>query len=134
MAELRTNNEEQAERLLRVLHLREEVRCKTEGERDLRRLVEVRLEDVPAARVNMLAPTAKRIDSLVEDQEALQHLQLVLVRCRAPDLVVQLVVRQRLLRLQTLVRQCRPVITSQCHEKQSNITTYINWEAWSAAG
>ena len=54
MTELRTNDEEQAERLLRVLHLREEVRCETEGERDLRRLVEVRLEDVPAGRVSIL--------------------------------------------------------------------------------
>ena len=58
MAELRTNDEEQAEWLLRVLHLRKEVRCETERQRNLRRLIEVRLENVPAARVSILALTA----------------------------------------------------------------------------
>ena len=36
-----------------------------------------------------------RQDVLVEDQETLQHLQLVLVRRRAANLVVQLLVRER---------------------------------------
>ena len=73
MTELRTNDEEQAERLLRVLHLREEVRCETEGERDLRRLVEVRLQDVPrciSVSRGVLTDTDE-YDALVEDQEAL---------------------------------------------------------------
>ena len=58
MTELCTNDEEQAERLLRVLHLGEEVRCETERQRNLRRLVKVRLQDVPATRVSIPAPTA----------------------------------------------------------------------------
>ena len=46
---------------------------------------------------------------LVENQEALKNLELVLVRHRASDSVVQLLVTQRLLRLQPLVGQCGPV-------------------------
>lgn len=91
-AELVANDDEHAERLARVLDLGKEVGREAEGERDLGRLVEVRLEDV-----------------LVEDEEGLEHLQLVLVRDRAPQAVVQLRVRQRLLRRQPLVRQRRPV-------------------------
>ena len=49
-----------------------------------------------------------RIDSLVEDQEALEHLELVLVRDGPPDLVVQLGVGERHLRAQTLVRERGP--------------------------
>ena len=45
---------------------------------------------------------------LVEDEEALEHLKLVLVRHGAPDLVVQLRVRERHLRAQALVRERRP--------------------------
>lgn len=58
MAELRTNNKEQAEGLLRVLHLGEEVRRETERQRNLRRLIEVRLENVPAGHISIPAPTA----------------------------------------------------------------------------
>ena len=50
----RTDDEEHAVRLLRVLNLGQEVGCETERQRDLRRLVEVRLEDVPAGRVSIL--------------------------------------------------------------------------------
>ena len=45
---------------------------------------------------------------LVENQETLQHLQLVLVRRRTADLVVQLLVRERRCRLEALVRQRWP--------------------------
>ena len=50
-AELAADDEEHAERLPRVLDLGQEVRRKAEGERDLGRLVEVRLEDVPKAAI-----------------------------------------------------------------------------------
>ena len=89
--ELVADDEEHAERLLRVLDLGQEVGREAERERDLRRLVEVRLEDV-----------------LVEDEEALEHLQLVLVWHGAPDLVVQLLVGERHLGLEALVRQGWP--------------------------
>lgn len=42
-----TDDEEHAVRLLRVLDLRQELGRKTERQRDLGRLVEVRLEHVP---------------------------------------------------------------------------------------
>ena len=44
----RTDDEEQPERLVRVLDLRQERRREAEREGDLCRLVKVRLEDVPA--------------------------------------------------------------------------------------
>ena len=46
-AELIADDEEDAERLLRVLDLGQEVGCEPERERNLRRLVEVGLQDVP---------------------------------------------------------------------------------------
>ena len=47
-------------------------------------------------RRQLRAPRADgRGDALVEDQEALEHLELVLVRDGPPDLVVQLLVRER---------------------------------------
>ena len=46
-AELVADDEEDAERLLRVLDLGQEVGREAERERDLRRLVEVRLQDAP---------------------------------------------------------------------------------------
>ena len=42
-----SDDDEHAERLRGVLNLRQEVRCKAERKRDLSRLVEVGLEDVP---------------------------------------------------------------------------------------
>ena len=49
-----------------------------------------------------------RRSALVEDQEALEDLELVFVRRRPPDLVVQLSVGERHLRAQTLVGKRRP--------------------------
>ena len=46
-AELAADEEEHAERLPRVLDLGQEVRREPERQRDLRRLVEVRLQDAP---------------------------------------------------------------------------------------
>ena len=45
--ELAADDEEHAERLPRVLDLGQEVRREPERQRDLRRLVEVRLQDAP---------------------------------------------------------------------------------------
>ena len=45
---------------------------------------------------------------LVEDEEALEYLQLMLIRDSTSDLVVQLVVRKDLDCLESLVRQGRP--------------------------
>ncbi len=49
-AELVADHDEHAERLDRVLDLGKEARREAERERDLGRLVEVRLEDVPVGR------------------------------------------------------------------------------------
>ena len=60
-------------------------------------------------RRQLRAPRADgRGGALVEDQEALEDLELVLVRRRPPDLVVQLSVGERHLRAQTLVGKRRP--------------------------
>lgn len=69
------NNHEYAKRLVRVLDVRQEPTIEAEGERDFGWLVEVGLEDM-----------------LVEDEERLKDLEIVLVRDRLPDLVVQLLV------------------------------------------
>lgn len=47
-AELASDDKEQPKRLRRILHLGQELWCQTERERDLRRLVEVRLKHMPA--------------------------------------------------------------------------------------
>ena len=116
----RTDDEEQPEWLVRVLDLRQERRREAERQGDLRRLVKVRLEDVPELVPNFSIQSyhvqleekavlkEKSGDALVENEEALEDLQLVLVEHRLPDLVVQLLVRERLLRLQALVRQRGP--------------------------
>ena len=46
---------------------------------------------------------------LVEDEEALENLELVLVRDSPAHLVVKLFVRKRLFDFETLIGQCRPV-------------------------
>ena len=51
-AELVADDEEHAKRLFGVLHLGKEVRCETEREGDLRRLVEVCLQDSPSQTIN----------------------------------------------------------------------------------
>lgn len=71
---------------------------------------------------------------LVEDQEALEDLQLVLVLARTANLVVELLVAERLLSLQTLVRQSRPKAQSASEGGAEMQTTDINCDASSAAG
>ena len=51
----------------------------------------------------------KEIGALVEDHEALQYLELVLVRDGAADLVVQLLIGERHLRAQALVGERGPM-------------------------
>lgn len=41
---------------------------------------------------------------LVEDEERFKHLQLMLVRNRTPDLIIELSIRERLSGLQALIR------------------------------
>ena len=84
------NDHEHTKRLVRVFDVRQEVAIQAEGERDCGWLVEVGLEDM-----------------LVEDEERLEHLEIVLVRNCLPDLVVQLLVRERSLRFESLVREGR---------------------------
>ena len=72
----RTDDEEHAVRLLRVLDLRQELGCETEGQRDFRRLVEVRLQDIPTLHARHKKTRAKKQGRcsehvLVEDEEAL---------------------------------------------------------------
>ena len=74
-----TNDKEDAERFLRVLDLRQEVRCKAEGHCNLRRLVEVRLQHVPDNRSDGMRCDDRsnkhlRVGLLIKDEEALQDL------------------------------------------------------------
>ena len=84
------NNHEHTKRFVRVFDVRQEPAIQAEGERDFGWLVKIGLEDV-----------------LIEDKERLEDLEIVLVRDRLPDLVVQLLVRERSLRLESLVRERR---------------------------
>ena len=84
--ELTPDDEEHAKGLRGVLNLGQEIRCKPEGKRNFRGLVEVGLED-----------------SLVEDEETLEDLELMLVGNGTADLVVQLRICKRLLNLQALI-------------------------------
>ena len=84
--ELGADNEEETEGFEGVFDLWEEIGRETEGEGNFRGLVEVGLED-----------------SLVEDEETLEDLELMLVGNCAADLVVQLRICKRLLNLQALI-------------------------------
>ena len=84
------DNHEHTERLVRVFNVRQEPAIQAEGERDFGRLVEVGLENV-----------------LVEDEERLEDLEIVFIRDRLADLVVQLLVRERSLRFESLVGERR---------------------------
>ena len=83
------NHHEHTKRLIWVLDVWQEPAIQAEGKRDFGWLVEVGLEDV-----------------LVEDEERLENLEVVLVRDCLPDLVVQLLVRERSLCLESLVGEC----------------------------
>jgi hypothetical protein len=80
------NHHEHTERFVRVFDVRQEPAIQAEGERDFGWLVEVGLEDV-----------------LVKDEERLEDLKIVFVCDRLPDLVVQLLVRERSFCLKSLV-------------------------------
>ena len=84
--ELGADNEEETEGFEGVFDLWEEVGRETEGEGNFRGLVEVGLED-----------------SLVEDEETLEDLELMLVGNCAADLVVQLRICKGLFNLQALI-------------------------------
>jgi hypothetical protein len=89
--EIIANNEEHPEWRHRVLDFRQEIGCEAERQRNLCGLVEVGLQDV-----------------LVEDQEAFQHLELMLVWHCAANLVVEVGVVEGLDCLQTLVGERWP--------------------------
>jgi hypothetical protein len=87
-SEVGSNDEEETVRRLGVLDRREELGVKSERQGELGGLVEVGLEDV-----------------LVEDEEGLEDLDVVRVRDRLSDLGVKLLIRQRLLRLESEVAE-----------------------------
>lgn len=86
-SELRTNDKEEAVRLVGVLHVWKEGWVEPEGERDLCRLVEVGLQD-----------------GFIEDEEALEDLMVVRIGSRPLDPVLQLLLAENLLRVQSLIR------------------------------
>lgn len=106
-----TNDKEQPKRLVGIFDLGQETRFQAEGKGHLGRLIEVRLEDVPIpSHALAKSNTRMKIGVLVEDQEALHNLQLVSVRDRLSDLIVELLVGEWLFRHKTLIRKCRPTI------------------------
>ena len=94
----------------------QEVQREAERERNLCRLVEVCLQNAPM-KGNLRVSDCNRRQRIgggrahapVEDYEALEHLQLVLIRYGAPDFVVQLLGEQHL-RAQVLVGECAPAL------------------------
>jgi len=106
-----TNDDKHAIRLLRILDFRKETRSQAERQRYFGRLVEVGLQHVSgqsdrSRAVNFkLRPKERRQNRLVENKEALEDLQFVLVRDAATDFVMEFCIRQRGCVLETLVRQ-----------------------------
>lgn len=101
-----TNNHEHSEGLPRVFHLRQEFRRKAERECDFRWLVKVGFQYVPVHKKASIIRPNSNINAehtLVENEEALENLQLMLV-CHSPShLVMQFLIRERWLCLKTLV-------------------------------
>lgn len=87
--ELIANDEEHAVRLLGILDLRQELGGKPEGESNLGRLIEVGLQDMPG-KILETNDGSERENRLVEDEEALEDLELLLVGDTTTDLVVEL--------------------------------------------
>lgn len=85
-AELVPDDQEHPKRFLRVLDFREEVGIEAEGESDLGGLVKVGFEDV-----------------FVEYEEGFEDLEFVLVGSGLADFVVEFLVGEDLLGLETLV-------------------------------
>ena len=108
-SELVANAQENTEWPLRVLDLGQKLWRETEGQRDLGRLVEVRLENV-AVEIMSEKPAASESTACppVENQEALEDLELLLVMYRTTNVVVYVLVNERLRGLQALVRKRRP--------------------------
>jgi hypothetical protein len=90
-SELVANDNEHAKGLPRVLDLGQEIGSQPEGQCNLGWLIEIGFEDM-----------------LIENQEALQDLEILLVGHGTADFVVKLFIGQRLDELQTLIRQSRP--------------------------
>jgi len=88
--EVVADDDEHAIGLLGILDLGQEVGGEAEGQGDLRGLIKVRLED-----------------ALVEDEEALEDLEVELVVNSAAELVVELRVGEGLHGLETLVGEGR---------------------------
>lgn len=110
-AEVITNDEEHAKWLPGVLDLREEIGSKAERQGNLGGLVEVGLEDVPNTGIVLELSTRVCIatkNELVENQEALQHLEILLIGHGATNFVVEISIVQRLYSLQALIRQRWP--------------------------
>ena len=99
----RTNDEEQAMGLDRIFHFWKKTRIKAERQCDLRRLVEVRLQNMPASRqLRRMACNRERV--LVEDEKAFENLEILFVQDCAANAVVQLLIGEGSFGMKALVR------------------------------
>jgi hypothetical protein len=87
----------------RIFHFWKKSGIKAERQRDLRRLVEVRLQNMPASRqLRRMACYRERV--LVEDKEAFENLEVLFVQDCTTDTVVQLLIGKWPFGLKALVR------------------------------
>jgi hypothetical protein len=105
--ELISDDDEHSERLIWILDLGQKFGCQAERQCDLGWLVEVRLQNVPAHMSATDQSKCLKKKSLVEDKEALENLQILLVQNCPSNFVIQLGIRQGLRGLKTLVGESR---------------------------
>jgi hypothetical protein len=88
--------------LVRIFHFWKKSRIKAERQCDLGRLVEVRLQNMPASRqLRRIACKGERV--LVEDKEAFENLKVLFVQDCATDTIVQLLIGKWPFSLKALV-------------------------------
>ena len=93
--------------LVWIFHFWKKSGIKAERQCDLCRLVEVRLQNMPASRqLRGMACNQQRV--LVEDKETFENLEVLFVKDCAADTIVQLLIGKWLFSLKALVGQRRP--------------------------
>jgi len=86
----------------RIFHFGKKSRIKAERQCDLRRLVEVRLQNMPTSR-QLRRMVCNRERVLVEDKEAFENLEVLFVQDCAADTIVQLLIGKWPFSLKALV-------------------------------
>ena len=104
-SEIGANYEEHAECLFRVFDFRKETRIQTERKSHLCRVIRLYKKEWNGERTGWLVKVAFQ-HMLVENEQSFEDLEGMLVGSCLADLEVQILVREGLLRLEALERQC----------------------------